>query len=184
MAGELSSEEKALAEKMRQDSITLYYDENIENGDNWQVAYFVDDFGEPTKEKYLRYKKRIKGHFSNIAASHENSFIGFIIESDRKVCIQLYEYNLASSVKSYSNEKYGIKMRGFDNRNIELSGLLISDRIVLDDKNSKKFCEFLEAGGEVKLVFVNKSDDGMSKYYFTIPDVSGFKERKKEVQNI
>ena len=66
----------------------------------WKVSYYVDDFGEPTKEGYVF--TRCTGKFSNSATTNSELGVEFIID-ESNIHIPLYEYNRNHPVKGYLN---------------------------------------------------------------------------------
>ncbi|MCB0509056.1 MAG: hypothetical protein KDD21_12235 [Bacteroidetes bacterium] len=79
-------QELAKREKAIQDSIKLA---NINNLGIWELGYYVDDFGEPTKEAYI--STDLYGTFSNSATTNSNLKVRFLIDK-KSIRIQLYEY--------------------------------------------------------------------------------------------
>ncbi len=80
-------QQKAI-EKAKRDSVRLA---NIDNLGNWEIKYYVDDFGEPTKEGYITYKSLIKGRFSNSATNNSILDVVLLFGEDY-YNIKLFEY--------------------------------------------------------------------------------------------
>jgi len=79
---EKAIEELAIIEKQKKDSIRLA---NIDNLGIWEIGYFVDEFGEPTKERFITTKNPIYGTLSNSATQNSDLRVHFIIVSRRYI---------------------------------------------------------------------------------------------------
>lgn len=77
---------------------------NLNNTGIWNIAYYVDDFGEPTKKGYIRNPSYIRGTFSNTATQNSDLNVRFLIDSATDVSIMLYEYAGNNPVKAYSSD--------------------------------------------------------------------------------
>ncbi len=75
----------------------------------WGINNYVDDFGDPTENKYIKNTNPITGTFSNSATTNSNAYLA-ILFSTKNTYIQLYEYNLNSRVKKYSDTTYNINV--------------------------------------------------------------------------
>ena len=133
----------------------------------WEVANYVDEFGDPTKKSYL-YKNIYDGKFSNSATTNSELRVDFLVEKD-EVNIQLYEYGsklVKLGIGGYRvSIKYDGKVETFNN--IELSG----DRLVIKNHNAKKLLNIFKEYDNVKFYI-----DGYysTEYNFTLKDNSGF----------
>ena len=139
----------------------------------WKVKYYVDDFGDPTHQGYIRTK--LEGKFSNSATTNAKLNVKFLIESE-SVSIMLYEYadnhpiNGKISTKEYDIliKHNGIKVNyGFSGRNW-------SDRIVLDKAKSLTLIKLFKKGGKFQFNIKEEGNYSQSTYRFTIDDASGF----------
>tara|TARA_Y100001968_G_scaffold314705_1_gene340416 strand:- start:588 stop:884 length:297 start_codon:yes stop_codon:yes gene_type:complete len=69
---------------------------------NWESNYFVDEFGDLTKDPYISTIQY--GGFSNSATTNSMLKVKFIIKKD-DVAIQLYEYGGTTPVKTSGSSK-------------------------------------------------------------------------------
>jgi len=58
----------------------------------WRISYFVDVFGNPTKQGYIINKEPIIGVFSNSATENSRLSVKILISSLLNISIVLYEY--------------------------------------------------------------------------------------------
>lgn len=152
----------------------------------WSEQYLTDDFGVPTKEKYL-YTDLI-GSFSNSATTNSNLRVRLTVERDSTIEIALYEYG-SEMVKDqehymkvrqndstiYQNEYLDIRRNGWG----YLSYL----------ENETHICDkspFLYNGGKIEILLTEKRDYGgvPSTYKFSIEDASIIKDALKMLNHI
>jgi RNA polymerase subunit RPABC4/transcription elongation factor Spt4 len=67
----------------------------------WKIMYFVDDFGEPTKEKYITTTKPISGKYSLASTKNIGMRVCFIIENKESVCIRFESFSSTLVSKGY-----------------------------------------------------------------------------------
>ena len=116
----------------------------------WTIKYYVDNFGEPTKDGYITTSNVIKGVFSNIATQNSSLNVYFIITSSVDIDIQLFEYAGNNPVKAYSPDKYNILLQdGSKNRTL-LRATNYSDRLSFDNISSLELHYILMKGGVIK----------------------------------
>ena len=81
----------------------------------WEINYYVDDFGDPTSDGYITNKTNILGKFSNSATTNAKLKAYFLINNyndmygkiKAKVSIKLFEYAGRTEVKgTISTIKY------------------------------------------------------------------------------
>lgn len=96
----IEADKQAAAEKER---IRLA---NLNNTGIWENTFYVNKFGEYTKDKYIRNRNFISGKFSNSATEDSNLNVRFLSEGPNKISIMLYEYARDNPVKAYSATKY------------------------------------------------------------------------------
>lgn len=138
----------------------------------WEVQYFVDEFGEPTEKGYVSIF--VKGTFSNSATENSDLVAHFIVVDKKDIAIKLYEYARNNPVKdSKENTIYVLDK----NKNKHtLSGYNYSDRISLSDTGKKcdaeKLYNILIQGGEVKFRIVE--DNYTTSIYNFKVNANGF----------
>ncbi len=147
-------------EKAMRDSVRLA---NIDNLGNWEIKYYVDDFGEPTKNGYITYHSRIIGEFSNSATS--NSILSVVLlfnENDYN--IKLYEYGGNHPVKD-SDQSYDIWIRDAHGDTHKIWGHNYSDRISVSSYEDSWLTNALLAGGTVKIRIKEDRKHGVPSEY-------------------
>lgn len=160
---------KELAEKKRKEAeekerIRLA---NINNTGMWRVGYYVDDFGEPTKQGYIRNTNLIRGTFNNSATQYSALDVKFLISNSSDISIQLYEYAGNNPVKAYSSESYRVLIQDKDGNRSRLSATNYSERLSFSSTNSKKVHNILMKGGTIKFKII-EIETPTTEYEFTI----------------
>lgn len=122
---------------------------NLDNTGMWRVGYYVDEFGEPTKDGYITNTSYIKGVFSNTATENSDLNVKFLISDKNDISIQLYEYARNNPVKAYSSDSYSVLMQDKDGNRTKLRATNYSDRLSFDKTESIKIHNALMKGGEV-----------------------------------
>jgi cell division septum initiation protein DivIVA len=140
---------------------------NINNTGMWRVGYYVDEFGESTKEGYITNSSLIKGVFSNTATQDSRLNVKFLISGSLEISIQLYEYADNNPVKAYSTENYRVLVQDKNGERLKLRAQNYSDRLTLNNSNSRKLHKALLSGGSVKFK-IYEIDTPTTEYEFTI----------------
>ena len=141
------------------------------------MNYYVDDFNQPTDEKYIINVNYITGTFSNSATT--NSLLNVKVLADAEdVAFFLYEYgrNPVKNPSSYYVDEYDITMKTADGTKYDLTGTLYcgGDRLYIDDKYLPTVLDALKSGDEVSFYLVH-SKYTTSTYLFTV-NTSNFAE--------
>lgn len=149
---------------------------NIE-GNNlgiWEIAYFVDDFGEPTKDKYIRTE--IKGTFSNDLTQDSKLRVRFIITSAEIIEIKFYEYDSDSQTVLYSETAYRLLVKDSKEEVHTLKAYHDHDRLLFTPMESKKLYNILLQGGTIKfnIVSSNAFSSRDTEYNFILDNADGF----------
>ena len=136
----------------------------------WKINYFVDDFGDPTKDGYIAHDYYIKGTFSNSATTNSDLNVFVMISGAGRIGIQLYEYAGKNAVKAYSNETYKIAVKDSNGVKHSLSGLMLEggNRIYVDLKSGKKQSKMhgiLSNEGDITVV-ITDNEYGLNNYKF------------------
>ena len=138
---------------------------NFNNTGIWSVNYYVDDFGEPTKIKYIG-SNTISGRFSNTATQDSQLNLKFLITNPNKISVMLYEYAGNNPVKGY-DEKYKVLVMDKDGNKTTVYGKNYSDRLTLGSSSSKKVHNIFLKGGTVKFK-IYESDRSSTQYNFSV----------------
>lgn len=151
--------------------------EQSETRDNlgiWEIAYFVDDFGEPTKDGYIRTET--KGTFSNDLTQDSKLGVGFIITDAEIIDIKFYQYFGDSPTVLYVETSYRLLVKDSKEKVHTLKAYHNHDRLSLTPMESKKLYDILLQGGTIKFNIVSSNDfsDRDTEYNFTIDNADGF----------
>ena len=172
-------EELAVIEKQKKDSIRLA---NIGNLGIWEVQYFVDDFGERTKEGYITTKNPIYGTFSNTATQNSDLRVHFIIAGKQNVAIELFEYNSNNPVKGY-RDTYRVLVQDSNGERHTLSASNNNwDRLSFGKNDSGKMFNILSKGGEIKFKIVD-AERPTTEYSFTVSNADWFENAYIKLTN-
>jgi len=140
---------------------------NINNTGMWSTTYYVDDFGEPTKEGYITNKSILKGTFSNTATQNSDLNIRFLISNSSDISFKLFEYAGNNPVKAYSSDSYRVLVQDKDGKRYKLTAINYSDRLSFSEAMSRTIHNILLKGGTVKFKIV-EIDTPTTEYEFTI----------------
>lgn len=141
--------------------------ENINNTGIWEITYYVDQFGDKTKQGYIRNKELIGGSFSNTATQNSVLNVRFLISNSTDISIMLYEYAGNNPVKSVSSDNYSVGIKDNEGNKYSLKAVNYSDRLGFDKTASKKVHSILMQGGQVQF-WIKEIDTPTTQYQFTI----------------
>ena len=147
----------------------------------WRTGFYVDEFGEPTKEGYVHVDNLIYGKFSNSATENSDLSVKILIGGPQDISIQLFEYAGSNPVKKGIEHGYSIRVKQDTLPPADLYATNYSDRLSLNEAESKKLNDIFLKGGSVKFSIIERTEYSKSKYYFEIPDVSGYKNALKQL---
>ena len=165
----IAAEEKR-KEEAEKERIRL---ENINNTGMWSVHYYVDDFGEPTKEAYIRNTDFINGTFSNTATQNSDLNVKFLISNSSDISIMLYEYAGNNPVKAISSDSYKFLVQDKDGNRLSLWATNYSDRLSLSKSDSKKLHIALMKGGTLKFR-ITDVETPTTQYDFSISNADWY----------
>lgn len=180
----ISKEIKKIEAKRKKDAEQERIRKNANNTGIWKVSYYVDDFGKPTKDGYIRNREKIYGTFNNSAVQGRELRVNFLLSKYTDADIQLYEYNGKNPVKGYTDKPYKVLVQDKKGKRYKLKGTLWkgSNRISLDKESSKSLHGVLKKGGTVE--FVVKEEDSLSEYMFTIKNSDWYYNAYKKLHRI
>jgi len=175
-------------DRLRSDSLILAKYDSLKavTEKPWHIGTFVDNFGDPTKEKYV--KTTADGYFSNSAVSDRYLFAEVLLKKN-VAGIFLHEYDkndppvkliggFQIQMKNEAGQKIVINSSGEWNQKGGLKITNISDcneSYCLDFSNFRNFIK--KSVGVVKVVIF---DDYSSVYRFDI-DANGFIEEFSKI---
>ena len=168
------------------DSIKIADDEAKKSAESlgmWEIAYYVDEFGDPSNNGFIRNTNLISGVFSNSATDGSSLKVKFLIDSEDDVDIMLYEYD--DNMVKGRDDSYSILVRYKGGNELSLVAKNYSDRLSIAKKDAKKLINaFMQHGGEFKFIIREVSSYGISsKYNFVIENVGGITKAFEKLKN-
>lgn len=118
----------------------------------WEHSYYVDDFGDQTKEGYsIMYVDN--GVFSNSATTNSDAYMQILKEDNGTYKLYVYEYR-ADSPANFSSRRITIRIKDSDNKEYKIKGKKFGKNIIgIDKKYTKLLEEVLSTNGTIKLYF-------------------------------
>ncbi len=177
--GKEEIEEQKIKEAEEKERIRLA---NFNNTGMWTVGHYVDEFGEPTKQGYIRNTSLIRGVFSNTATQDSELDVKFLISNSSDISIQLYEYAGNNPVKAYSYDSYRVLIQDTEGKRYDLRAKNHeSDRLSFDKETSRKVHTILMKGGAIKFKII-ESDTPTTEYEFTIQKADWYENAYRKLQ--
>lgn len=132
----------------------------------WEIAFYVDEFNNPTNDAYLRNSDIIYGSFSNSATTNSTLYARILIDTE-DIAIKLWEYG-SNVVEAYTSTDYNITILDDSGQKHYTTGKMYKngDRIVLEDWT---IVNLLQKNTQLKIYIQENSKYGVnSTYLFTI----------------
>ncbi len=171
----------------RADNLIRYREDSIQKAINsqvfWQIKYYVDEFGNPTKKGYLSNPNVINGTFSNSATENSKLSVEFLIDNPKSISIQLYEYGGSNPVKSTGRIAYKIKVKSRNEEPNILYAHNNSDRLVLNEEDAIKLSDILMHNGKIQFSIIELSDYSTSSYKFEFDNSDSYQMKLAELKN-
>tara|TARA_B100001059_G_scaffold23423_1_gene18817 strand:+ start:789 stop:1415 length:627 start_codon:yes stop_codon:yes gene_type:complete len=145
---------------------------NFEGNGNWEIKYFVDDFGDPTDSGYITNTDLIQGTFSNSATTNSSLNAFFLVSGKGNIAVRLFEYG-SNAVNAYSTEYYEVKVKDSYGTVHSLPATLYEggERLYIDSSARKnkisKMHNLFVKGGELQFVITSPSSYP-STYKFSV----------------
>ncbi|MCL2695236.1 MAG: hypothetical protein FWE69_02800 [Clostridiales bacterium] len=138
---------------------------------NWEIAHYVDDFGDPTADRYLRGS--FSGRFSNTATSGSN--LDVIVFYGSSISFRLFEYGRLKATFS-SRDDLILKIK-VDEKVDEyrLSGTTPNGDLYLFGDGFTQIGAYLKDGKEISCIITI----GSSRYSFSIDGIGFAREYDK-----
>jgi len=146
---------------------------NLNNTGIWEVSYYVDKFGDATKERYIRNTEYINGLFSNTATQNSDLNVRFLIDGSTSISIMLYEYARNNPVKAMSEDRYSARIKDKDGNKFNIRGTNYSDRITFSEDSSRIIHKALMKGGQIQ-IWIQEDDTPTTQYSFTIQNADWY----------
>lgn len=168
--------EKAKKEAEKKEKTRLA---NLNNTGIWSIAYYVDNFGEKTKNCYVTNTDLINGSFNNSATQDSALDIEFMINSSSDISFQLYEYAGKNPVKASSS--YAVLLQDKDGKRLELRAFNYSDRFSFEEKESRQVHNALLKGGTLKFR-ISENGTPTTEYKFNIQNADWYENAYKKLK--
>lgn len=128
----------------------------------WGIAYYVDEFNNPTNQAYMRNTEVFVGVFSNSATTNSIVYARVLIDSE-DIAIRLWEYG-SNAVKGYTTTTYNIIILDDNEGKHYTTGTLYKngDRIFLEDNT---FIALLQMNNKLKIYIEEDSKYGYNSNY-------------------
>ncbi len=177
---EIQKEKELLAKKQQEEQKQREAEEkeryrlaNLNNTGMWKLKYYVDDFGESTKEALITNSELIKGLFSNTATTNSNLNVKFLIDNELSISIKLFEYGGNNPVKAYSSQDYTIYIQDKDGQRFKLNAYNSSDRLTMLPSDSLILHNALIKGGTIKFKIIDNRISS-TEYSFIIDNADWY----------
>lgn len=159
------------------DLYTEHFGRKTQAGEQWEMRYYLDEFGNQTDRPYVINRTNFSGTFSNSATTDAKLKAAVYVEQNM-VSISLLEYgdNLVHGYYS-DGHQYEVNVLTSTGDAIGMQGILAQggSGILLNDY-SARFIDLLKEGGELKVSMKETTHGSMDTYLFTIPASSDFAE--------
>ena len=141
--------------------------QNINNTGIWDVSYYVDEFGSPTKESYIRNSDYIEGVFSNTATQDSKLNVTFLINSASDFNLKLFEYARNNPVKGYSSQTYTVRVKDKDGKRYTFNATNYTDRLGFGSGDSRQLHRIFMKGGLIQFA-ITEDHTPTTEYKFDI----------------
>lgn len=138
----------------------------------WTVKYYVDEFNDPTSQKYITTELLLNGTFSNTATTNSKLTAKILVDSVF-ISFILYEYG-SQQVKSGISDEYRISIK-YGYHKTTIYGNMRTDRIAA--YGSADEATLLEAltSGDTVTFYIEDTKYRTSNYLFSV-ESSNFKD--------
>ncbi|KQC11120.1 MAG: hypothetical protein APR54_11265 [Candidatus Cloacimonas sp. SDB] len=142
----------------------------------FEKKYFVDNFGDPTKEKYI--VQRVEGKFSNSATDNSPAYISFIYSGGNCLRFDINEYYPTSKAYFSSYEQYNYRLKDYRDNIVEGKTYIETSLKGCLEICDKKALNMIKRSNEVKVYIYEVDKDNPWErrdtiYSFSI-DCTGF----------
>lgn len=154
---------------------------NLNNTGIWSTTYYVDEFGEKTKNGFITNTDSINGLFSNTATQNSALNVDFLITNSSEISLQLYEYAGNNPVKSSGS--YTVLIQDKDGKRLKLRAYNYSDRLTFEETESRQVHNALLKGGTLKFK-ITENDTPTTEYEFTIKNADWYENAYKKLKEL
>ena len=146
----------------------------------WDIRYYVDDFGEPTKSGYITTTNNIRGSFSNTATQDSKLDVRLLITDRKNISLKLFEYAGNNPVKAYSTDEYSVQIQDKDGSRYKLEANNYSERLSFDKLDSETLHQVLMKGGVVRFR-ITEVKTPTTQYNFQIDNADGYENARRKL---
>lgn len=141
------------------------------NAPVWQCSAYVDEFEQPTDEKFITNIDTIYGKFSNSATTDSSLAVQILADKTSGIGIVLWEYgrNQVKNAFTYDDE-YNITIRYADGSKESLTGAVYGgggDRIMVTGDNAEILLNALRGDSDFS-IYIADSNNAATNYLFTL----------------
>ncbi|MDY0144105.1 MAG: hypothetical protein RBR97_19665 [Bacteroidales bacterium] len=154
---------------------------NLNNTGMWSVNYYVDEFGEKTKQGYITNTSLIRGTFSNTATQDSKLDVRFLISNSSDISFELFEYAGNNPVKAYATTKYTVLVQDKDGNRLRLKATNYSDRISFDKTASRQVHNAIMKSGTLKFRIV-EDETPTTIYEFSIQNADWYENAYRKLK--
>ncbi|MGM9666833.1 MAG: hypothetical protein ACI3XN_02100 [Eubacteriales bacterium] len=142
------------------------------NFGSWKIDEFVDEFKQPTGEKFVA--AYVYGTFSNSATTNSKLYAGIQVTSN-DIAIMLWEYGSQLVKGTFDTNKYDITVLDTMGKKHYFSGTMYKSgtRIYVSSSDKSELLALLKKSGTLKLYVAEDSKYSRSTYLFSI-ETDGF----------
>ena len=133
---------------------------------SWEIAFYVDEFNNPTNQAYIRTSDILYGTFSNSATTDSTLYARILIDTE-DIAIKLWEYG-RNEVNAYTSTDYKITILDDSGTKHYTTGTMYKngDRIYLTDWT---LVNLLQDNTQLKIYIQENSKYGVnSTYLFSV----------------
>jgi len=134
----------------------------------WEIAFYVDEFNNPTNQGYIRNSDIFYGTFSNSATTNSTLYARIMIDAE-DVSIMLWEYG-SNVVDAYKTTKYDITILDDRGNKHYTTGTMYKngDRIFVAESYWSDTVKLLQNNEQLKIYIEENSGGINSTYLFAV----------------
>ena len=134
----------------------------------WEIAFYVDEFNNPTSQGYIRNPDVFYGTFSNSATTNSKLYARIMIDTE-DVSVKLWEYG-SNVVDAYKTTYYDITILDDSGNKHYTTGTMYKngDRIYVAESFWDDIIVLLQNNEQLKIYIEEDSSGINSSYLFTV----------------
>jgi len=131
----------------------------------WDIGYYLDDFGEETEERFLH--QTVSGTFSNSAST--NAKCSYFIEHSKveeMLFISIYPYGRSLKESFYDDTFQDVKIKKPSGEVVTIEAFCFDGMIYFSEEEYVQLMDAIKERGEYKVYMKYKTDSTQSRYRF------------------